>query len=370
MATDYYDLLGVSRSVNEAELKKAYRKLARQFHPDTNPDPEAEARFKEISVAYDVLSDPEKRRQYDQFGVDGPRNGPMGGDGFGFGDIFEAFFSSGGGGDPFGARRGGGPAPGPDAETRVDLTLLEASTGVTKTIEARMAVPCEDCGASGCAPGTHPSRCEVCNGAGEVRQIRRTLLGQMMTAGPCTACASTGNRILNPCPKCRGDGRVVASTSIDVDIPAGIDQGQRLRLTQRGPAAIRGGVSGDLYVLVNVIPDPRFKRSGDDLLHVLRISMTQAALGAVFPVEALEGTENLVIGPGTQSGRIFKLRGRGMPSLRGRGRGDLLVQVEVEIPDRLSKVEDELLRKLADVRGEAVAPKEVGFFARVKSAFQ
>lgn len=369
MATDYYELLGVDRNATDAEIKQAYRRLARESHPDTNPDPAAEARFKEISLAYETLRDPEKRRRYDMFGPDGARAGagPMGAESFGFNDLFDAFF----GGDAFGGRRGPtGPQRGPDAEARLDLTLAEAAFGITKTITARMPVACERCDASGCEPGTHPSRCDLCDGSGELRQVRRTILGQMVTAAPCHACGATGSRILSPCRDCRGDGRVQATRSIDIEVPAGIDDGQRLRLGDRGPAAPRGGIPGDLYVNISVASHPLFERQGDDLLHVRRVPVTQAALGAQLEIETLDGTEQLVLPPGTQPGRVFRLKGRGVPSLRGRGRGDLLVRVDVEIPERLDKEETELLRQLAELRGEEVASREAGFFSRVRSAFQ
>lgn len=367
-STDYYEVLGISPQASVDEIKRAYRTLARRYHPDSNrDDPEAAERFKEISRAYETLSDPERRRQYDVFGADGRTSAGAGAPGdFGLGDLFDAFF----GGDAFGRGGAAGPVRGADAEVRIDLTLADAAFGVTRTIEARLPVECERCDGSGCEPGTHPARCDACGGAGEVRQVRRSILGQMVTAAPCAACRGTGSRIPSPCRDCRGDGRIQGSCSIDVDVPAGIDTGQRLRLSGRGPAAPRGGIPGDLYVTVVVASDRDLERHGDDLLHVRRVSLTQAALGASLTVETLEGPEQLVVPPGTQPGHLFRLRGRGMPALRGRGRGDLLVRVDVEVPARLSPDEAELLRRLADLRGEEVAPAEEGFFSRLKSAFQ
>jgi molecular chaperone DnaJ len=368
--SDYYEVLGVARNATDDEIKRAYRTLARRYHPDSNPgDPEAEARFKEVGQAYETLRDPERRRRYDVFGDDGARARPGAqapGDVFGFGDLFDAFF----GGDPFGSRGQAGPQRAPDAETVVNLDLAEAAFGTTATVEVRLPAVCSRCEGSGCEPGTHPARCDVCGGTGEVREVRRSILGQIVTAAPCVACSATGSRIPTPCRDCRGDGRVRASRSIDVEVPAGVDDGQRLRLSGRGPAAPRGGVPGDLYVTVRVAPDPRFERIGDDLLHVRQIAFTQAALGARLEIDTLEGAEELVVPGGTQPGHVFRLKGRGVPALRGRGRGDLLVRVDVAVPGRLTDEEDELLRSLAALRGEEVATHEKGVFSRLRSAFQ
>jgi molecular chaperone DnaJ len=369
--SDYYEVLGVARNATDDEIKRAYRTLARRYHPDSNPnDPDAEARFKEVGQAYETLRDPERRRRYDVFGEDGNRaraGAQSPGDAFGFGDLFDAFF----GGDPFGARGQAGPPRAPDAEAVVNLQLADAAFGTTATIEIRLPVACTRCEGSGCEPGTHPARCDVCGGAGEVREVRRSILGQIVTAAPCAACSATGTRIPTPCRDCRGDGRVRASRSIDVEVPGGVDDGQRLRLSGRGPAAPRGGIAGDLYVTVRVAPDPRFERMGDDLLHVREIAFTQAALGSSIEVETLEGAEELVVPAGTQPGHVFRLKGRGVPALRGRGRGDLLVRVDVAVPARLTDEEDELLRSLAALRGEEVAAQqEKGVFSRLRSAFQ
>src|SRR5262249_43369950 len=353
--TDFYEVLGISRNATDDEIKRAYRALARRYHPDSNPDdPDAGTRFKEVSLAYETLRDPERRRRYDLFGEDGTRataGGPSAGEAFGFGDLFDAFF----GGDPFGNRGASGPPRAPDAEVVVDLNLADAAFGTTATVEVRLPVSCTRCEGSGCEPGTHPTRCDGCGGTGEVREVRRSILGQIVTAAPCVACSATGSRIPTPCRDCRGDGRVRASRSIDVEVPAGVDDGQRLRLSGRGPAAPRGGIAGDLYVTVRVAPDQRFERHGDDLLHVRTIAFTQAALGTHLDIETLEGVEELIVAPGTQPGHLFRLKGRGVPALRGRGRGDLLVRVDVEVPTRLSAEEDELVRTLAARRGEEVA---------------
>jgi molecular chaperone DnaJ len=243
--------------------------------------------------------------------------------------------------------------------------------GVTKALDVRLPVPCEQCEGSGCEPGTHPARCETCGGAGQVRQVRRSILGQIVTAGVCPQCSGAGTVIPSPCRTCGGDGRVVADRRLDVEVPAGIDDGQRLRLAGRGAAAPRGGPPGDLYVHVRVAPHPDFTRRGNDLLHVRSISVAQAALGTACSIETLDGPEELVVPAGTQPGRVFRLRNRGVPVLQGRGRGDLLVQVDVAVPEQLSDEEAELYRALARLRDEAVEPaSEGGLFSRIRSAFQ
>jgi molecular chaperone DnaJ len=252
----------------------------------------------------------------------------------------------------------------------VQLTLADAMFGKTETIDASLPVGCPRCDGSGCEPGTHPSRCDVCGGAGEVRQVRRSILGQIVTASPCAVCDGTGRRILTQCRDCRGDGRVQSRRSIDVEVPAGVDDGQRLRLAGRGAAAPRGGTPGDLYVSVRVAPHPDFERHGDDLLHIRRVSVAQAALGARLSVAGLDGEHEILVPPGTQPGQLFRVKHVGIPSLRGRGRGDLVVRVDVEVPNRLSEEEAELLRRLAELRGEEIAPPDKGVFSKLRSAFQ
>ena len=367
MTRDHYEALGVDRHASDEEIKRAYRDLARRYHPDSQPDdPDAGERFKEISVAYETLRDPERRRRYDLFGESGAaRSG--GGETFGFGDLFDAFFA----GDPFGARRGpNGPTRGADAEVVVQLTLADAMFGKTETIDASLPVCCPRCDGSGCEPGTHPTRCDVCGGAGEVRQVRRSILGQIVTAAPCAVCEGTGRRILTQCRDCRGDGRIQAHRSIDVEVPAGVDDGQRLRLSGRGPAAPRGGIPGDLYVTVRVAAHPDFERHGDDLLHVRRVSVAQAALGTRLTVAGLDAEHEVLVPPGTQPGQLFRVKHVGVRSLRGRGRGDLLVRVDVDVPTRLSEEEAELLRRLAELRGEEIAPPDKGVLSKLRSAFQ
>lgn len=367
MSRDFYEILGIGRHATDDEIKRAYRTLARRYHPDANGgDPEAEVRFKEISVAYETLRDPERRRRYDTFGERDVGSGA--GDAFGFSDLFEAFFS---GGDPFGGGRGpAGPVAGADVEIAIELSLAEAAFGTTPNVELTLPVECDRCDGSGCEPGTHPSRCDVCGGAGQVRQVRRSILGQLVTAVPCAGCEGTGRRILSPCSRCRGDGRIRAVRSVELEVPPGVDDGQRLRVAGRGAAAPRGGPPGDLFVTVRVRPHPEFERSGDDLVHVRRLSVSQAILGVALTIETLEGTETLTVPPGTQPGDELRLKGHGVPSLRRRGRGDLRIRIEVVVPEKLSGEEEELVRKLAALRGDDVSEPGKGTFSRLRSAFK
>ncbi len=376
---DFYELLGVSRSANDDEIKRAYRKLARELHPDVNGgDPATEERFKLVTVAYETLRDPERRRRYDMFGPEGLRGTGAGGAGAGgfedlfgagIGDLFNSFF--GGGGSGFGQRRGqAGPPRGADMEVTLDLDFRSAVFGASKEIRVRVPVPCTTCDATGAAPGTTAVTCTTCGGAGEVRQVRQSILGQMVTARPCPRCNGLGKEIQTPCPDCRGEGRRTEEKAYTVDIPAGVDDGNTLQLGGRGAAGPRGGRPGDLFVHLRVRADERFHRQGNDLVHVLHVPMAQAALGAHIRYETLDGTEDLVIPRGTQPGKVFRLRGRGVPDVNGRGRGDLLVQVVVDTPNELTKEQEDLLRLFAGARGEDVAPAESGFMAKVRSAFK
>ena len=376
MARNYYEVLGVSPQATDDEIKKAFRRLAREYHPDANPSDAATAeQFKEISEAYETLRDPERRRRYDMFGPEGAAVGgsPFGGGqygagAFGLNDLFDAFF----GGDVFGGGRGrgGGPVRGDDAETVMELDLREAVFGARRTIDLRMPVECELCGGSGSAPGTHPSRCATCDGTGEVRQVRRSLLGQMVTAAPCSTCGGTGQVIPNPCSTCHGAGRVNGQRSIEVDVPAGIDEGQRLRLGGRGPAAPHGGQPGDLYVAVHVRPHERLIRDGDELRLPLRISIVQAALGTHVDLPTLDGPHPVDVPAGTQAGAQFRVRGMGAPNLRSGRRGDLVIEVSIDVPTNLTADEAELLAQFAAMRGEDVTPPNEGLFSRLRSAFR
>ena len=376
MEVDFYELLGVTRSANEDEIKRAYRKLARELHPDANPgDPAAEEKFKQVTVAYETLRDPERRRRYDMYGIEGLRGSGGGGGaddlfgGFGaggLGDIFEAFFGNAG----FGSRGGPVNLRGADLELIVDLDFEEAVFGAKHEVQVRAPVTCETCEGSGARPGTTPTTCTQCNGSGHMQRVRQSILGQMVTSSPCTACGGTGEQIHSPCPDCRGDGRRTEEKAYMVDVPAGVDDGTTLRLTGRGAAGPRGGPNGDLYVHLRVRPHDRFQRAGDDLVHELHLSMTQAALGAHIEFETLDGNEDLVVPAGTQTGKQLRLRGRGVPSVRGRGRGDLLVHVFVETPTDLSKEHEEMLRRMAAERGEQVAPPDAGLLSKIRSAFK
>jgi len=350
--TDLYEILEVDRNVSAEDLKKAYRRLARQLHPDANPgDAAAEARFKEVSQAYEILSDPERRANYDRFGQDvGAGGNPFGGAGS-VQDIFDMFFGGMGGRAP--QRRG--PQPGPDAEVAVDITLDDAAFGANHEITVTLPQRCSTCSGSGCAPGTSPVTCVECAGVGEVRRVRNSILGQMMTSSPCTRCNGLGSRIESPCTECRGEGRVNATSTFTIQIPAGVEDGSTMRLSDRGPAGLRGGPNGRLFVHLRVAPDERFERHGDDLHHQARISFTQAALGATIEVPTLRGTHEITVEPGSAPGTVQRIRHEGVEHLHGRGRGDLYVHLDVEVPTELDDVERDLLRQLAEHRGEAVA---------------
>lgn len=371
---DYYELLGVSRNATQDEIKRAYRRLARELHPDTgHGDAEAEAKFKLVTQAYDVLRDPEKRQRYDTFGAEGPGGGatadPFGFGGGGINDMFEAFF---GGGSPFGGRGGrtAGPPRGSDLEVVADLDFEEAVFGCQHTVVVRTAIACDTCSSSGAAPGSEATTCAECHGTGQVQRIRQSLIGQMVTSSPCHRCGGAGQVISSPCPDCRGEGRRAEERKYTVDIPAGVDSGSTLRLSGRGAVGPRGGSPGDLYVHLRVQPHERFQRDGANLVSELHIPYTQAVLGATVPFETLDGSEELEIPRGTPSGTTFRLRGRGVPHLERRSRGDILVSLVVDVPDELDEAEEQALRQFAELRGEAVAPPPSGLFTKIRSAFK
>jgi len=361
---DYYATLGVPRDASDEDIKKAFRKLARQYHPDVAKDKRvAEEKFKEINEAYGILSDPEKRRRYDQYGRAGL--GEMGGmpdyATMDFNDIFEELL--GGFGFGMGGSRGQSRRPrrGRDLQVQVNLAFEEAVSGAEKTIEFSRNEVCGTCKGSGSAPGTSPQRCQTCGGRGEVRQVRQTIFGSMMQSGPCPTCGGRGEVITSPCPTCHGGGQERKTVRKIVTIPAGVDTGTQMRLAGEGEPGTLGGPQGNLYVLINVQPHKFFKRRENDILLNLDINIAQAVLGADVEVPTVEGKEKLRIPSGTQPGKVFTIRGRGVPYLRKNGRGDQRVIVNVEIPTKLTKEQRDLFEKLATTLGTTVKPKEKGF---------
>jgi len=372
MATelDYYAVLGVSREATEGELKRAFRKLAQQWHPDVNKDAAAHERFKEINEAYQVLSDPQRRQAYDLFGRAGVAGAGEGfGAGFdggfaGFGDIFDAFFGGG-----TGTARRGRPAPGADLRYDLRITFEEAILGVEKEIEFPVLERCPTCSGSGAKPGTSPTTCPQCNGRGEVRTVRQTMLGQMVNVSACPRCRGEGRIVEQPCETCRGDGGVEKRKKLRVTIPAGIDEGHQIRLSNEGEVGPRGGAAGSLYVALHVAPHKRLSREGTELFYELGVSIAQAALVTTIKVPTIEGDEEVEIKPGTQPGTEVRLRGRGVPHLRRSGvRGDLHVLINVAIPTRLNKRQRELLETYAAESGEQVGSNPGRIFERVRDA--
>jgi molecular chaperone DnaJ len=376
---DYYELLGVPRTATADDIKKAYRRRARELHPDANPDnPQAAEQFKELSKAYAVLSDGQQRARYDQFGEAGVGGAGAGNVNFedlfgggGLGDIFDAFFGGGGGGSPFGGRRGpSGPPRGQDMEVAVAIEFEQSVFGAQIPVELKLPQACDDCGGSGAGEGTQPVTCSECSGSGQVRRVRQSVLGQMVSTSPCPRCGGLGEVITTPCQTCRGEGRVTVDKTYTVDVPAGVVEGSTLRLTRRGAAGPRGGAPGDLYVHLRVRPHDRYRREDDDLVTDVPISIAQAALGTTVSLPTLDGDEDLAIPAGTQPGHQFVLRGRGVPRLQSRGRGDLRAIVKVEVPTKLNGDESALLRQFAEGRGETVGDGGgTSLFSKIKSAF-
>jgi molecular chaperone DnaJ len=363
VAADLYGVLGVSQNADQGEIKRAYRQLARQYHPDANPgDPTAEDRFKEITRAYDILSDPEKRERYDLYGDEGSGARHFSDFG-GISDLFSSFF----GGVQGGTRRRPNTRGG-DVLAEVELTLEDVATGIERDVEIETWSSCTDCSGSGAAPGSHPVSCPQCRGSGEMREVRRTFLGNVMTASTCTRCRGAGQIISDPCPTCRGTGRVSVTESLRVRIPAGIEDGAQLRVSGAGEAGVRGGRSGDLYVLVGVKQHEIFRRVGADLGCEVPVPMTIAALGGVVEIPTLEGPEPTEISPGTQSGEVVKLKSRGLPRLDGRARGELVGLIRVDIPKDIDEEQAELLSRLAELRGEEAGSP--GFLEKIKQAFR
>ena len=367
MSTDYYDILGVGPDASADQIKRAYRKLARELHPDVSRGDGAEERFKDVTRAYEVLSNSEKRALYDR-GMDPSSIAGGGfGAGFGFQDIFETFFGAGG--------SSRGPVPrarrGQDALVRLDIDLTEATFGTHREVHVDTAVLCATCQGSCCRPGTAPRTCEVCGGRGVVQRVARSFLGQVMTSNPCAACHGFGTVIPEPCPECSGEGRVRTRRTLGVDVPAGVDTGTRIKLTGQGEVGPARGPAGDVYLEVRERPHPVFARHGDDLHCTLQVPMTAAALGTVVDLETLDGVRHLDIRPGTQPGEALVQRGLGVAHLHGGGRGDLVVHVEVQVPTGLDAEQERLLRELAAARDEEqpaarLAPAQPGVFSKLR----
>jgi len=382
---DPYETLGVSRDADAATIKKAYRRLARELHPDVNPDPATQERFKDVSAAYEILADPEKRRMYDLGGDPFGRGGPAGqGAGFSFTDIMDAFF-----GGQQGGRRGPRPRSrrGQDALVHIEVELADAAFGTSQELKVDTAVLCGSCAGTGAAPGSQPVTCQTCHGQGEVAHVQRSFLGEIRTLRPCPACRGFGELIPEPCRECAGDGRVRTRRAITIRIPAGVDDGTRVQLSGEGEVGPGGGEPGDLYVEVHVRPHPVFTRDGNDLRCRATIPMTAAALGTTLKLPLLEAdlpqpddsevalSADIDIRPGTQSGTEHVLRGHGVPALRTGSRGDVIVTVDVETPARLDERQQELLRELAALRHEEspegrIQPSHKSVFDRLKDAFK
>jgi molecular chaperone DnaJ len=367
---DYYDVLGLSRTAGDREIKGAFRRLARELHPDVSDAPESEQRFKEVVEAYEVLSKADTRRLYDQYGHAGLKRGGFQPSHFDFGnlsDLFSAFF----GDDLFGAaggrrsrRRGG------DLAAEVEIELVEAARGTSSEISFQVAAPCATCGATGAEPGTEPTTCPTCGGSGVLQQVSRTVFGELVRSHSCPACGGRGQIVEHPCRDCQGAGQKLEERTLNVDIPAGIHDGQRIRISGEGHAGELGGGAGDIYVLVRVRPDPRFTREGNDLFSTVDLTMTQAALGTRITVPTIEGETELEFGAGTQPGEIRLLRGRGMPVLQGFGRGDHRVLVNVLIPRQLDDDGRRLLEEFESKAAEDTYEAEESFFDKLKSAFR
>ncbi len=378
MPRDYYEVLGVPRGADDAEIKKAFRRLARELHPDVNQDPDAEERFKEAAEAYEVLSDADRRATYDRYGHEGLRSGGYSPNFEGFGsvaDIFEAFFGSGGLGGAFGGfgggRTGGGgfASQGGDVAVGAEITLQQAASGAAVEVSYDAVARCEHCRGNGAEPGTPIETCEKCGGTGQLRAVTRTPFGQVVRAAVCDVCGGDGKVPTKPCRECSGRGRKVERIKVSVDVPAGIDDGQRIRITGRGHAGDHGGPPGDLYVQIRVKEDPRFVRHEEELVTVVDVPAPLAALGTTVEVPTIDGTTELEIPAGIQPHESLTIRGQGMPALRGRRRGDLRVVVNVVIPRHLKREQKELLEKLAESLTEHNLRTDEGVLGKLKRAF-
>ncbi len=372
MAVDYYSILGVSKAASADEIRKAYRKLARELHPDVNPDPAMQEKFKEVTTAYEVLSDPEKRQMFDM-GGDPMGNGGGGfgfnAEGFDFGDVFNTFFGGGG-------QRG--PIPrirrGQDALIRIEVDLEEVLHGVKREITIDTAIVCPICTGKGTAKDSEITTCQVCKGRGETQTVTKSFLGQVMTSRRCNSCGGFGTVIPHPCHECGSEGRVRTRENISFDIPPGVETGNRIQLNGKGEVGFGGGPAGDLYVEILEKQHPVFHRRGHNLHCSLQVPMTAAALGATVKLETIDGPVDVVIEPGTQSGAVIKRKHEGVPHLRSTARGDLNIHISVQTPTRVDRKQQELLEQLAKLRGEEnptgeVMQEQPGFFSRIKDAF-
>ena len=365
---DLYETLGVDRDASFDDIKKAYRKLARSYHPDVNPDPEMAEKFKEITAAYEVLSDPDKRQNYD---VGGNGFGGFNNGGFGFSDIMDAFFGG-------GQQRGPRPRnrPGQDALIRVEVDLMEVTFGCERDLNVETAITCNKCNGTGCANNSKPRTCDICKGRGETQQVARSILGQVMTSRPCASCQGFGSVISDPCGECAGDGRVRARKSIPIKIPAGVETGNRIQLSGQGEVGPGGGAAGDLYVEIIELPHDFIIREESNLHISISIPVTSAAVGTKVVIDTLDGKQEVEIKEGTQSGSTVVLRGLGVTRLRGSGRGDLIVHIQVLTPTKLNKEQSDLFKKIASIRNEGLdkvkinTNEEQGFFNKVKRAFR
>ena len=374
---DYYDLLGVSRGASDEDIKKAFRRLAMEYHPDRNRREGAAEKFKEINEAYQVLSDAQKRAVYDRYGHAGvaSNGGARGFDGFenfnGFGDIFDAFFGGMGGST---RARANAPRRGGDLKYGVQIDLEDSVFGTAKEISVRRSEICDACRGSRAAPGSAPTPCANCGGSGELRRAHDSVFGQFVQVAPCSVCRGEGQTIADPCPDCRGAGARQRSRTLEVAIPAGIDDGTQIRLRGEGEAGYKGGAPGDLYVAVRVKPHPVFRRAGNDILYTLPVNIAQATLGARLTIPTIDEDAEIAIPPGTQSGAMFSLKNRGVPYIRSSRKGDMIVTVDVKIPAALTEEQQDLFRQLAQTFGDAPAaasdadPESKGFFGKIKDA--
>jgi molecular chaperone DnaJ len=366
---DYYELLGIPRDADDATIKKAFRRLARELHPDVSSEPETEFRFREVTEAYEVLSSSERRALYDRYGHAGLRSGgftPTHFDVGGLSDLFSAFF----GDDIFGGQRGAAQQRGADVAAEIEIELVAASRGAKVQVPFEVAATCKACGGDGVEPGTQPRTCERCEGSGRLHQVSRSLFGEFVRAQTCPDCGGRGQLIDHPCKECRGAGRISESRTLDVDVPAGIHDGQRIRVSGEGHAGALGGRAGDVYVLVRVKPDPRFVREGNDIYSQVDLTIVEAALGSTVSVETLAGPMELELPAGVQPGEVRVLRGKGMPVLQGFGHGDHRVLVNVSVPRRVSEEQRRLLEEFDAASDEHTYRHDEGFFEKLKSAFR